>query len=645
MLFLRIALLCFDTQNDTWRAVLCVALIWKGLHSFQINPDSTDLKGGVSTIKESMMKRFVLFGMFLSFSAAFAAHGLGLGQPPKYSEGFKFYEYVNPDAPKRGVFSLPFRGGFDTLNPFTLKGDKEYGVSMLTLDTLTDKSWDEPFAMYGLLAEDFSLAEDGLSVTFRLNPKARFHNGDPVLAKDVAASFRLLTQDKAAAPAYRFYWSDVAGVETPNDRTVVFRFKQRNAELHMILGDLPVFSHKSYPDGLAKGANKLPIGSGPYRLEKAENGRLSEFVRDKKYWAENLPVRKGRYNFDVVRFKYVKDGAVQLEGIKSGQYDFVHENIARNWARAYPREMLEKRSLGKHEWRQENTAGMQGFVMNLRHAPFDNLLVRRAMVESFDFESINERIFYGAYRRSSSYFTNSDMAASGVPTGAEAALLRSLGKTLPDEVLKEAVPVPPKTDLRVGVRPNLLKARALLEKAGYRYRGGRLVDAAGKPLVFEFLTASKVYERITAKWQRDLGKIGVTMNVRTVDPAVYQKRMNDFDFDMTITVYANSESPGNEQFDYFGCEAAKTSGSRNLAGVCRPEVERLLKHFGSFSSRDELRTVARALDRVIRHQHIVVPAWYADRYRVVYRQDVGVPERLPKYYDPVSFVLSTGWKR
>ena len=589
------------------------------------------------------MKTLVLLLLSFSSATAFAAYGLGLGQEPKYPADFRAYEYVNPDAPKGGVFSLPIQGGFDTFNPFTLKGDKEVGVLMLTVDMLTDNSWDEPFSMYGLLAEDFSLAEDGLSATFRLNPKAKFHNGDPVLAKDVAASFRLLTQDKAANPFYRIYWSDVAKIETPDDRTVVFRFKQRNAELHMALGQLPVFSHKSYPEGLEKGANKMPIGSGPYRFVKADIGRMSEYARDKNYWAQNLPTRKGRYNFDTVRFKYFKDNSVRLEGLKAGQYDFVYENVARNWARGYSDEMLAKRGMGKHEWIQKSDAGMQGFVMNLRRAPFDNILVRQAMVESFDFESINARIFYGAYRRSNSFFTNSEMAATGKPQGAELKLLQSLGNTLDPAVLNQPVPEPPQTDPKTGIRPNLLKARALLEKAGYRYKNGKLTDSQGKPLTFEFLTASKTYERITAKWQRDLAKIGVTMNIRVTDPALYQRRLNDFDFDMTITAYANSESPGNEQYDYFGCEAAKIPGSRNLAGVCRPEVEKLLKHFGSFTNREELKTTSRALDRTIRHQYIIVPAWYADRYRVVYRNNLGIPQQLPKYYDPVFFSLSSGW--
>ncbi|WP_107928587.1 extracellular solute-binding protein [Neisseria animaloris] len=589
------------------------------------------------------MKLFSIWLLFFS-TATYAAHGLGLGQPVAYPADFKAFEYVNPNAPKGGTFSLPIAGGFDTLNPFTLKGDHEAGVAALTLDTLTVKGLDEPFSIYGLLAQDIVLASDGLSVTFKLNPKARFHNGDPVLAKDVAASFDILTKDPAAVPLYKFYWADVARVETPDARTAVFRFKKRNAELHMILGRLPVFSHKSYPHGLAAAANKLPIGSGPYRFHKADGGRLSEFKRDKEYWAQNLPVRKGTYNFDRVRFKYYKDDSVRIEGIKGGHYDFMQENVARNWARAYPEHMLEKRSLHKHEWVQKSTAGMQGFVMNMRRKPFDDIRVRQAIVLSFDFESTNTRLFYGAYRRSNSFFTNSEMAASGKPEGEELAVLNTVRSKLPATVFTQNVPEPPKTDPVLGVRPNLLKARALLEQAGYRYRNGALVDGQSKPLVLEFLSPSKTYERVVAKWQSDLAKIGVKMNVRLADLAVYQKRVNNFDFDMTVVVYANSESPGNEQFGYFSCTSAKTDGTRNWAGVCDPAVEVLLKRFESFSSRSELVASARALDRVIRHQYIIVPNWYSDRHRVVYRDTLGLPDRRPKgAYGAVEWVLSSGW--
>lgn len=594
------------------------------------------------------MKPFLPLMLALSVClapAAHAAHGVALGQDVRYPAGFKSFPYANPNAPKGGTVTLPAQGGFDTLNPFTLKGKHEAGVQMLTLDTLTESGWDEPFAMYDLLAEDIAPASDGLSVTFTLNPKARFHNGDPVLAEDVAASFKTLTQDKAAHPHYKFYWADVAGVETPSPRKVVFRFKRRNAELHMILGQLPVFSRKSYPQGLAKGAGRVPIGSGPYRLAKAESGRSSEFVRDKNYWAQNIPTRKGMYNFDTVRFKYYQDNSVRIEGVKAGAYDFMSETVARNWARAYPDDVLAKRNLVRQEWAKHNNSGLQGFVMNLRRKPFDNILVRRALIESFDFESVNSRIFHNAYRRSNSLFTGSGMAAKGKPDGLELHILNGLKTKLPSEIFTHNVPEPPVSDPKLGIRPNLIKARTLLLQAGYRYRNGILTDPQGRPLVFEYLTDNKTFERIIGKWQRDLAKIGVVLKARTVDAALYRKRINSFDFDITLNGYANSESPGNEQFDFFGCEAAKTEGSRNLAGFCHPAVETLLHRFAGFKNRAELVASARALDRIIRHQHIIVPNWHSPVYRVIHRNNLALPQTLPRYYDPTTRMLATGWWR
>ncbi|MDO4249019.1 MAG: extracellular solute-binding protein [Neisseria sp.] len=592
-----------------------------------------------------MIKKLITVALAGLPTVAWAAYGLSLGSAPIYPPTFTHFGYTNPNAPKGGSFSLPISGGFDTLNPFTLKGDHEAGITSLTLDTLTAQSWDEPFAVYGLLAEDIELASDGLSVNFKINPKARFQNGDPVLAQDVAASFKLLTQDPAASPSYRFYWADVAGVDITDKYTVRFRFKNRNAELHMILGQLPVFSHKSYPQGLAKAPNTPPIGSGPYRLSRTESGRLSEFTRDKNYWAQNLPTRKGMYNFDRIRFNYVRDNSVRLEGIKGGRYDFSQETTARDWARAYPENLLARHYLQKHEWQHQNTAGMQGFVMNQRRSFFQDVRVRQALVFSFDFESINERLFYGSYRRSDSYFTNSEMAAAGKPQGRELELLLPLKNRLPPAVFNLDAPQPPKVNPSVGIRPNLMQAKALLLAAGYRYQGGRLIDKNQQPVVIEYLTPSKNFERVVLKWQRDLAKIGITLNIRVTDAALYQKRVNDFDFDIVSTVYANSESPGNEQFGYYSCQSAKTPGSRNLAGICDPAIESLLPNFAQFKNRADLVASARALDRVLRWQYLVIPNWHSNQYRVIYRNTLGIPARPPKYYAATEWALSTWWDK
>ncbi|MGF6148658.1 HTH-type transcriptional regulator sgrR [Kingella potus] len=586
---------------------------------------------------------FLASALFLAAAAQAAAdYALGLGQKPLYPAGFSHFAYADPAAPKGGTFSMPLPGSFDTLNPFTLKGTPESGISLLTLDTLMTEGGDDPFAMYGLLAQDAAVAADGLSVTFALNPAARFHNGDPVLAKDVAASFRLLTGDSAAQPMWKLYWADVAAVDTPAPRTVRFRFKRQNAELPLILGQLPVFSHKSYPQGLEKNGG-APIGSGPYRLVKTESGRLAVFARDPAYWAAKLPSRRGMYNFDTVRLHYVRDPAVLAEGVKAGRYDFSQETSARAWARSYPETILRKRGLAKTELAHGNTAGMQGFVMNQRRPALKDIRVRRALILSFDFENINSRMMYNAYRRSPSFFTNSPMAAAGLPGADEAALLAPLKQHLPQAVFTQAAPLPPQSDPVLGIRPNLLKARQLLLEAGYRYQNGTLTDQKGEPLVLEFLIGNKLFERIIAKWQRDLAKIGITLNARTADPSVYQKRMDNFDFDLTTAVYAQSQSPGNEQAGYFSCAAAHTKGSRNLAGLCHPAVEALLPRFGRTGSRAELTAAARALDRVLRHQYIIVPNWYADRHRVIRRTALGTPARPPKYYSPAVWALQTWW--
>ncbi|WP_084224344.1 extracellular solute-binding protein [Stenoxybacter acetivorans] len=572
-----------------------------------------------------------------------AEYAMSLGQKPQYPADFKAFGYVNPNAPKGGSINLPMYGSFDTLNPFTLKGDKESGIAALTLDTLMVQGQDEPFAMYGLLANDIALAADARSVVFTLNPQARFHNGDAVLAKDVVSSFNTLTTDPAASPMYRFYWADVAQVVAVDDHTVRFDFKRQNAELHLILGSLPVFSHKSYPQGLAASANTPPIGSGPYRFLRTNGNRMSEFRRDSGYWAKNLPTRRGMYNFDTVRFKYYQDETAKVEGMKAAQYDVLQENIARLWARAYNNPDLQKKGLRRQEFTQHNTAGMQGFVLNTRRAPLNDLRVRQALTLSFDFETVNRQLFYGSYHRSNSYFTNSEMAAAGVPESDELVVLNPLRTRLPNSVFTQAAVEPPQTDSKLGIRPNLLKARHLLEEAGFRYQNGRLTDRQGKPLVLEFLSYSKIYERVTAKWQRDLAKIGIQLNVRVVDAAVYQRRMNQFDYDLTVVVYANSESPGNEQWDYHGCEAAKTPGSKNWAGLCDAAVNELLKHFIHFDNRRQLVAAARALDRVLRDRYLVIPNWYSQNHRLVYWDKFGKPQRVPKYFQASDWVLSTWW--
>lgn len=577
---------------------------------------------------------------------ASAAPAVALGYQPRYSPGFQAFDYVNPQASKGGQLVLPALGSFDTFNPFTLKGDKENGINALTVETLMDQGLEEPFTMYGLLADDVSLASDRLSVTFHINPRARFHNGQPVTAQDVAFSFTTLTTDPAATPMYRFYWADVKKVVVVDPARVRFEFKRPNAELHMILGQLPVFSRQWIKPG--KGLDSVvttaPIGSGPYRLASYDMGRRTEFIRDKHYWAANEPVRRGMYNFDRIVFRYYKDDTARLEAFKAGEYDLSVENIAKNWARGYQGAKFADGRIVKRTLPHGNGSGMQGFVLNMRKPLFKDRRVRQAMNLAFDFEWVNRQIFYGQYRRSPSYFTNSELAASGLPSQEELTLLSPWRKRLPAEVFGSAV-MPPVADSRYGVRDNLKRARQLLLDAGLRYQGGVLVDQRGQPVKFEFLSYSRTYERVTAKWQKDLAKIGIALTVRVVDPAVYQRRMNTFDYDITVVVYGASQSPGNEQVDFHSCAAAKQNGSQNWAGLCDPAVEALLPQFVHFTNRAQLITASRALDRVLRAGYYVVPNWYSPNHRAAWWNKFGQPSQLPRYYDVTSWALMTWWAK
>lgn len=589
-----------------------------------------------------MMKNILLFLLMAYATYAQADYAVALGDTPKYPPNFTHFEYANPNAPKGGTATFPMTGGFDSLNPFTLKGEHEVGISMLTLDTLMTQSDDEAFSLYGLIADDIHLSDDGLSVLFHINEKARFHNGDPVLAEDVVFSFKTLTEDSLATPFYRLYWGGVKKITAVDNHTVRFDFKEKNAELHLILGQLPVFSHKSFPNGLKDG-NAVPIGSGAYRLKRTVNGRLSEFERDKNYWAKDLPSRKGAFNFDIIRFKYYLDETARVEALKAGEYDILQENVARLWARAYSDKILKKQKFIRKSFPHHNNAGMQGFVMNLRRPILQDETLRRALVLAFDFETVNRMSFYGLYTRDDSFFTNTELAAKRLPEKQELQILQSVKEHLPADIFTTPPISPPTTHPEKGIRPNLIAARNLLLNAGYQYQDGVLLDKNGKKIELEFLTYTKAFERTTAKWRRDLQKIGITLNIRVTDTALFQRRSNDFDYDIIIANYANSLSPGNEQIEYHSCVAAKTKGTRNYAGVCDPAVEKILPHFLSAQNRAELVAASRALDRVLRRKYIVVPNWYSKNNLMIYKQNFRQPEILPQQFSGIQWAIQYWW--
>lgn len=589
--------------------------------------------------------------IFIAFAAsllvtgtAVAAPAQALGYEPKYAPDFAHFDYVNPVAPRGGEFILPAKGSFDSLNPFTLRGTAADGLSLLVFETLMEPSWDEPFSQYGLLAEDAELAEDGLSVTYRLRPEARFSDGVPVTAEDVKFSFDTL-KSKQAHPQFRFYWADITSADVLDERTVRFNFARTNPELHMIAGQIPVFARHWVKDhSFERMALENPIGSGPYRVERYQLGKFITYVRNPDYWANDLNVRRGMFNFERITFKYYRDDTVELEGFKAGEFEFVYENNSKQWARDYVGPKFEDGRIVKREFRHHNNAGMQGFVFNLRRPLFTDKRVRRAISLAMDFSWANRKLFYGQYTRCDSYFSNSELAATGLPSGRELELLERFRGQLPEEVFTKPW-APPSTEPPHSLRENLKEAKALLEEAGWRYRDGALRNAKGQPFVFEITLAQKAFERVVAPYARNLERLGIKVNYRTVDFAIYQRKVETFDFDMVVHIFPQSQSPGNELMGMFHSSAADQEGSGNVIGIKNPVVDALIQEVIYAADREQLVAAVHALDRVLLHNEYLVPNWYIASHRVAYWNRFGYPDTLPLYYNPVTWAISTWWKQ
>lgn len=578
--------------------------------------------------------------------AAHAAHAYALYGDVKYPAGFTHFDYVDPNAPKGGDLYLANpdrRTSFDKFNPFSLKGVAAAGLSQLMFETLTASSADEPATMYGLLAKDIAVAPDRRSVVFSLDPKARFNNGDPVLAQDVKYSFDMLVAK--GAPQFKSLYADVARCEVLDPRTVRFDFKTDNRQLPLIVGGIPVFSRK-WAAGTPFDRIGLvpPIASGPYLLDHYDVGRSITYRRNPQYWGNDIPARKGMYNFGRIVYRFYKDDVARLEAFKAGEFDVVVEYSAKNWARNYKGPKFRSGEIVKRELPHANAAGMQGFVMNLRRPLFQDLRVRNALDLALDYEWMNRQLFYGQYKRIESYFSNSDLAAKGTPSADELALLQPMRESLDPAVFGPA-PVQPSTDPPSSLRANLLKARALLEQAGWTYREGALRNASGQPFAFEILDDQPALSRIISVYVRALEKLGMRVTQRTADYALVQKRMEEFDFDMTTERLPDMTSPGNELFDFFGTKAADITGSNNVWGLKDPVVDKLIGDLVAATDRRQLVAAARALDRVLLHKAIVVPHWYSSTHRVAYRNRFGMPATLPLYYQADPYVISTWWQR
>lgn len=589
---------------------------------------------------------FLLIGFFGFSGSAMAAHAFSLYDTPKYPADFKHFDYVNPDAPKTGTLYLANpdrRTSFDKFNPFSLKGVAAAGVSNLMFETLAAGSSDETATMYGLLAEDMELAPDRMSITFRLNPKARFNNGDPVLAADVKHSFDTLVAK--GAPQFKSIFAEVRQCVILDDRTVRFDFKTLNRELPLVVGGVPVFSRKWGGDTpFDRIQLDAPIASGPYLIDRYNVGRSINYVRNPKYWGNDVPARKGMFNFERIVYRFYKDDVARLEAFKAGEFDLVVEYSAKNWARSYVGPKFESGEIVKRTLTHSNGAGMQGFVMNLRRPQFQDIRVRKALALALDYEWMNRQLFYGQYKRIYSFFNNSDMAATGMPSEGELALLEPMRDQV-DPVVFSLAPVPPSTASPMSLRANLLQAVQLLKEAGWEYRDGALRNANGEPLAFEILDDQSALSRVISVYVRNLQKLGIQVRQRTADYALVQKRMEEFDFDMTSIRFPDVTSPGNEMFDMFGSKAADEKGSNNAWGLKDPVVDKLVNALVAANTRKEMVAAARALDRVLLHKYIVVTHWYSATHRVAYRDRFGIPEKAPLYYQADPYVISTWWEK
>ncbi len=559
------------------------------------------------------------------------SHGMAMHGDLKYGAGFSHFDYADPDALKGGTVRLSAIGTFDNLNPYILKGVGAAGLGNV-FETLMKSSDDEAFSQYGLIAESVDLPQDRSWVVFTLRREARFHDNSPITAGDVVFSFNMLMEK--GHPFYRSYYGSVDKVEALDDHRVKFSFVPGdNRELPLIIGNgLPILSEAYWRErDFGKTTLKAPLASGPYRVEAVDAGRSITYRRVANYWGANLAVNAGRANFDVLRYDYYRDQTVALEAFKAGAYDFRLENTSKVWATGYNFPALKRGLVIKEAIAHQQPTGMQAFAFNTRRAIFRDPQAREALGLAFDFEWTNRNLFYGAYTRSHSYFSNSELASSGLPAGEELILLEKFKDSIPRQVFGEEY-TPPSTSGDGGIRGNLRKARHLLEEAGWVLKDNQLVHGeSGEVMAFEILLVNPQFERIAAGYRKNLERLGVAAKLRTVDTSQHEKRIEDFDFDVVVAGFGQSLSPGNEQRDYWSSQAAETPGSRNIIGIQDPVVDELIEAVIAAPNRESLVMRTRALDRVLLWGHYLVPHWHIRSFRVAYWNMFSRPQVTPKY--------------
>ncbi|WP_334153377.1 extracellular solute-binding protein [Tepidimonas sp.] len=586
---------------------------------------------------------------------AWAAHGYALWGHLKYPPGFAHFDYVNPDAPKGGELRLVSNlrtSTFDKYNPFTLRGSAPAYLADLLFDSLLSGAADEVGAAYGLLAQDVQVAPDRLSATFRLRAEARFHHGKPVLAEDVRDTFETLLGPHTS-PVYKTILADLAdldGVDVLDARTVRFRFKRPNRELPLTVGGIPIFSRDWGVDpatGRRKPFNEVvmdtPIGSGPYRIGPVKFGKDITYVRDPDYWARDLPVRRGTFNFDRITVKIYKDNTARLEALKAGEFDLMRFFSAGDWARRVKGRRFDSGELVKAEFRHRLPTGFQSYVLNTRRPPLDDRRVRQALALALDFEWMNERLFYGSYERVRGLFGNTACAAQGEPDAAQRQLLQPWRAQLPPEVFGPMYE-PPVAGTPERLRANLRLAQALLRQAGWTYREGALRNAQGQPLVLEYLDSNEAGARVVTPWALNLARLGIELRFRPVDFALYQQRLRTFDFDMISLAFQGTHSPGAEYADLFGSAAARTEGSGNFSGLASPAVDDVIARMVQADTEPAFLAACRALERVVAHSQVLIPQWSAPTHRMAYNAwRLARPADMPPYAGGEGWAIETWW--
>ena len=586
---------------------------------------------------------FVIFFVYaksaISNQQSTITHAVSIYGDIKYPAGFEHYEYVNPDAPKGGKIVLPEIGTFDSLNPYILKGKTAAGVGLL-FDTLMSGAQDETATSYGLIAQSAEIPASNEYIIFNINPAARFSDGSKITADDVVFSFDVLMEE--GHPVYKIYYGEITSSEKLAELRVKFNFKNpKNRELKFIIGELPIFSKAYYEkNDFAKTTLEPPLGSGPYLVKSVEQGRQITYERNPNYWAKNLPVNKGRYNFDEVRHEYYLDANVAIQAFKSGALDLRYENIAKNWANAYNIEAVKTGKIQKKKIYHSIPVGMQGFAFNTSRKKFSNPKIRKAISMAMDFEWMNKNLFYGSYERTKSYFQNSIYASSGVPQGKELELLEPYRQQLPTELFKQEF-ILPISDGSGYIRDRLLVARDILTNEGWKIEDGKLTKN-GEIFKLEFLTQKgSALDRLMPSIFENLKILGIEAVLREADTSQYKKRLDEFDYDIIAVVWGQGNSPGNEQMNYWHSSTAGRKGSRNFANIKNPVVDALVEKLIVAETKDELVTICRALDRVLLWNYYVIPHFYAGYFRILYWNKFAQPETLPKYDS--EFGMWTWW--